>query len=79
MVSDLIDPVYKVWNEDAIDRNFFAFEATTIKICHSVGSFKMMSYCSPSIRMGCIQSNPGIDSCIVNNAGNNQARLKWKF
>ena len=31
MVSDLIDPVYKGWNEDAIDRTFFAFEATTIK------------------------------------------------
>ena len=31
MVSDLIDPTYKVWNEDAIDRSFFAFEATTIK------------------------------------------------
>ena len=39
MVSDLIDPVYKVWNEDAIDRNFLAFEATTIKnmpICRSI-------------------------------------------
>ena len=31
MVSDLINLVYKVWNEDAIDRTFFAFEATTIK------------------------------------------------
>ena len=31
MVSDLINPVYKMWNEDAIDRTFFAFEATTIK------------------------------------------------
>ena len=39
MVSDLIDLVYKVWNEDAIDRNFFAFEATTIKnmpLCRSI-------------------------------------------
>ena len=31
MVRDLIDPVYKVWNEDVIDRTFFAFEVTTIK------------------------------------------------
>ena len=35
----MIDPVYKVWNEDAIDRTFFAFEATTIKnipLCRSI-------------------------------------------
>nr|POE54058.1 putative ribonuclease h protein [Quercus suber] len=39
MVSDLIDLVYKVWKEDAIDRTFFAFEATTIKnmpFCRSI-------------------------------------------
>ena len=39
MVSDLIDLVYKVWNEDAIDITFFAFEATTIKnmpLCRSI-------------------------------------------
>ena len=39
MVSDLIDLVYKVWNEDAINRTFFAFEATTIKnmpLCRSI-------------------------------------------
>ena len=31
MFSDLINPVYKVWNKDAIDRTFFTFEVTTIK------------------------------------------------
>ena len=39
MVSDLIDLMYKMWNEDAIDRTFFAFEATTIKnipLCRSI-------------------------------------------
>ena len=39
MVSDLIDLMYKMWNEDAIDRTFFAFEATAIKnipLCRSI-------------------------------------------
>ena len=37
-----------------------------------------MSCCGLSIRMEYIQSNPAIDSCMMNNVGNNQARLKWK-
>ena len=39
MVSHLIDPVYKLWKEDAVDRIFYAFEAATIKnmpLCRSI-------------------------------------------
>ena len=37
-VSDLIDPMNRMWKEDMLDRIFYDFEATTIKnipLCHS--------------------------------------------